>query len=225
MTATEQDGSLRRPPSAGTRLILSAVIGLAAGVAVGATSDAWLAVLAGIVATETVFVVASWAVLWPLDATETRFNARREDFPVALEEILVVTLALGGLFSVAVLLIRRDADTSHVAAAVGCALMSWASLHLMYSNRYAVLYYELDPTAATAGGSTRGIDFNSDEPPTFRDFLYFSYNLGMTYQVSDTAVSRSAIRAVVLRHCLLSYLFGTMVLATTINLVVNTVST
>ena len=69
-----------------------------------------------------------------------------------------------------------------------------------------------------------GIDFNSDDEPAYRDFLYFSYNLGMTYQVSDTAVSSSAIRGVVLRHCLLSYVFGTVILATTINLVTGIVT-
>ena len=50
----------------------------------------------------------------------------------------------------------------------------------MYATRYAHLYYE------TPEG---GIDFNADDPPTYRDFLYFSYNLGMTYQVSDTSVA------------------------------------
>jgi uncharacterized membrane protein len=80
----------------------------------------------------------------------------------------------------------------------------------MYAARYAYLYY---------GPPQGGIDFNSDDPPAYRDFLYFSYNLGMTYQVSDTAVSDSEIRAVVLRHTLLSYVFGAVVLASTINLV------
>ena len=70
----------------------------------------------------------------------------------------------------------------------------------------------------TCGGT--GIDFNEEAfEPAFRDFFYFSYNLGMTYQVSDTAVTSPAIRAVVLRHTLLSYVFGAVVLASTINLV------
>ncbi len=51
-----------------------------------------------------------------------------------------------------------------------------------------------------------------------------SYNLGMTYQVSDTSVASTQIRSIVLRHCLLSYAFGTVILATTINLVVGIVS-
>lgn len=66
--------------------------------------------------------------------------------------------------------------------------------------------------------------FNSKQPPAYRDFLYFSYNLGMTYQVSDTSVTSATIRAVVLRHCLLSYVFGTSILATTINLVTGIVT-
>ncbi|NRQ37914.1 DUF1345 domain-containing protein, partial [Nonomuraea sp. NN258] len=69
-----------------------------------------------------------------------------------------------------------------------------------------------------------GIDFNSGRPPVFTDFLYFSYNLGMTYQVSDTDVSSSTIRRIVLRHCLLSYVFGTGILATAINLVAGIVT-
>jgi uncharacterized membrane protein len=72
--------------------------------------------------------------------------------------------------------------------------------------------------------SAGGIDFNSDDPPAYRDFLYFSYDLGMTYQVSDTDVSSTTIRAVALRHCLLSYAFGTVILATTINLVTGVVT-
>jgi uncharacterized membrane protein len=76
----------------------------------------------------------------------------------------------------------------------------------MYAARYAYLYYT--PSAG-------GIDFNDPNyRPAFRDFFYFSYNLGMTYQVSDTSVSNPAIRAVALRHCLLSYAFGTIILAT-----------
>jgi Protein of unknown function (DUF1345) len=68
-------------------------------------------------------------------------------------------------------------------------------------------------------GAPQSIGRCAKVEPTFRDFLYFSYNLGMTYQVSDTNVSSPTIRTVVLRHTLLSYAFGTVILATTINLV------
>jgi uncharacterized membrane protein len=213
--------STRLPPSAVTRLTGAAAAGVAIGAVVYGLADTPLAILAGIATAEAVFVVAGWVVLWPMDAAATHDNARREDFRSVTEEVLVVAAALGGLFGIAVLVVRGGSDVRHAATALGGVFMAWAALHLMYANRYAALYYTVAEGSTTVAG---GIDFNTDEPPAFRDFLYFSYNLGMTYQVSDNDVSRSAVRGVVLRHCLLSYLFGTSILATTINLVVEIVS-
>jgi uncharacterized membrane protein len=205
----------RPPPSAVTRLAIAAAVGVAIGAVLDVLTDTRLAVLAGIASAETLFVVFGWIVLWPMAATATHENARREDFRPVAEEIVVVAAGLAGLLGIVMLLVGGDADTGDAAVAVWGVFMAWAALHLMYASRYAALYY-----AAGAGG----IDFNSEEPPAYRDFLYFSYNLGMTYQVSDTNVSRSAIRVVVLRHALLSYVFGTSILATSINLVVGIVS-
>jgi uncharacterized membrane protein len=65
---------------------------------------------------------------------------------------------------------------------------------------------------------------NQKAEPAYRDFFYVSYNLGMTCQVCDTSVSSPLIRAVTLRHCLLSYVFGAVILASAINLVVGIAS-
>ncbi|MFJ9711262.1 DUF1345 domain-containing protein [Streptomyces sp. NPDC101234] len=204
------------PLNAAPRLAGAVVLGAGVGVAVGLPTYAALGVLAGIAATELFFVVAGWLVLWPMDAVATHRNARREDLRPVGEELMVVAVAVFALVAIVLLLLRGKSDTGHVAAATAlCGVfLAWAALHLTYATRYANVYYE----------SAKGIDFNSDDPPAYRDFLYFSYNLGMTYQVSDTSVSSSAIRAIVLRHCLLSYVFGTSVLATAINLVVGLVS-
>ena len=124
----------------------------------------------------------------------------------------MVAISLCGLLGIVMLLVVGHSAQGRVAAAIALVgvFLAWASLHLMYAARYAHLYY-----SGTAGG----IDFNTDEAPAYRDFFYFSYNLGMTYQVSDTEVTSPEIRRVVLFHCLLSYVFGTAILATTINLV------
>ncbi len=199
--------------SGAVRLALAVVVGLAAAVAGVFLVDAPIGTLLGIAATHAVFVVSGWVVLWPMNAASTRANAGREDFNPLVEEIVVVAISLCGLIGIGTLLALGGSDTGEVAAALAllAVFLAWASLHLMYAARYAHLYY----VAADA----TGIDFNSREEPAFRDFMYFSYNLGMTYQVSDTAVASSAIRSVVLRHTLLSYVFGAVVLASTINLV------
>lgn len=200
------------PLSAVPRLGAAVVVGAIVGVLVGVATHAPMGMLAGIASGGVVFVASGWIVLWPLDAAATHRNARREDFPPVTEEVVVATVALCGLIGIVLLLLVKGSGANHAAAAtaLGGVFMAWASLHLMYATRYAYLYY---------GRAAGGIDFNSEVPPAYRDFFYFSYNLGMTYQVSDTSVSSPLIRAMVLRHTLLSYVFGTGILATTINLV------
>ena len=190
--------------------------GIAIGVVVAALTDALLGVLSGIAATAATFVLTGWWALWPMDAEATSRHALRDEFEPRLEEAVVVAWSLVGLIAVALLLLLGKTADRSLVALLGLAgvAMSWAGLHLMYAARYAYLFY-LDASG--------GIDFNGDESPAYRDFLYFSYNLGMTYQVSDTDVSNRTIRAVVLRHCLLSYAFGTIILATTINLIAGVV--
>ncbi|WP_328885213.1 DUF1345 domain-containing protein [Streptomyces sp. NBC_00316] len=203
--------------SAVSRLAGAAVAGAAVGAVVGVLTHPPLGMLAGIAAAETLFVVAGWLALWPMDAATTHRIVRREEFRPVVEELVIVLAAVCGLVGIVLLLLAGDSDLSHAAAATAlCGVfMSWAALHLMYATRYAYIYYQ------PPGG---GIDFNTDTPPRYSDFLYFSYNLGMTYQVSDTDVSSSTIRAVALRHCLLSYVFGASILATTINLVAGIVT-
>jgi len=65
-----------------------------------------------------------------------------------------------------------------------------------------------------------GIDFKNDgDPPDYQDFAYVAFTVGMTFQVSDTDVQARTIRRTVLRHALLSYLFGAVILAVTINVI------
>jgi uncharacterized membrane protein len=124
-------------------------------------------------------------VLWPMDATATRANVQREDFRPVAEEIVIVTAALGGLVAIVVLLLLSRSQSGQMAAPAGVAT-AWAGLNLMCATRYAHLYYE---------SPEGGIDFNAEDPPTYRDFIYFSYNLGMTYQVSDTSVASTTAAA------------------------------
>jgi uncharacterized membrane protein len=62
------------------------------------------------------------------------------------------------------------------------------------------------------------VDFNQEDPPRYTDFAYMAFTIGMTFQVSDTQLTTAEVRATALRHALLSYLFGSVILAATINL-------
>jgi len=197
------------------RLWISLAAGAAAA-AVGCLVGPAEGALIGIAVAGVIFVVFGWKVLWRLSQPETEAAyAKYQDLNHGADEALVVGIALASLGGIAAfILVGPSSDTWSAAVAVVGIASAWASLHLMYAARYAHLYYDEHRREREDA-----IDFNSDELPSYRDFLYFSYNLGMTYQVSDTDVRSSVIRQVVLRHCLLSYVFGTAILATAINLV------
>jgi uncharacterized membrane protein len=205
-----------KPLPATFRILAGSVIGILLGALVGYAGGAALGILSGIAAAALAFLVTSWLELWPMDAATTERYIGREDVNPFVDEVVVLGFALAGIASIAVLMVLgQGADRGVAALALAAVFLAWGSVHLMYATRYADLYYT---------GREGGIDFDNGAAggpaPAYRDFFYFSYNLGMTYQVSDTAVTRSEIRAVVLRHCLLSYVFGAVILATTINLVV-----
>ena len=94
--------------------------------------------------------------------------------------------------------------------AVASVALSWFTVHILFMLRYAQLYYT---------GPDGGVNFNQDAPPRYLDFAYLAFTIGMTFQVSDTDLEKSAIRAAALRHALLSYLFGAVILAATVNLI------
>jgi uncharacterized membrane protein len=101
-----------------------------------------------------------------------------------------------------------DKALSTVVAFLSVAL-SWASVHAVFMLRYASLYHH-------NGG---GIEFPGGGEPDYGDFAYVALTIGMTYQVSDTNLKDKKIRMTALRHALLSFVFGTGVLAMTINVV------
>lgn len=200
------------PSSAGTRLAISIGLGIVVSVALWAVTDHGIALLSGIVVLETVFVISSVVTLWPMSPQQTRDSVSREGFRPGVQEVVVLALAAGSVGGIAVLQVLGQSNVRDVAAALGLmgVFATWAMVQQLYATRYAHEYYD-DPVG--------GIDFNDDDQQSFRDFMYFSYNLGMTYAVSDNNISTTELRAVVLRHALFSWIFGTVILAATINLV------
>ena len=93
---------------------------------------------------------------------------------------------------------------------VAHVVVSWITVHTLFTLRYARLYYD---------GPEGGIDFQSDDLPDYLDFVYLAFTVGMTFQVSDTNISDRRIRRAITRHALLGYLFGTVIIGVTINVV------
>jgi uncharacterized membrane protein len=91
-------------------------------------------------------------------------------------------------------------------------VLSWTVVNTVFTLRYADQHF---------GSGPAGIDFGDSEPeePTYRDFAYVAFTIGMCYQVSDTTLRNRRIRRTVLSHALLSYVFGTAIVGGSVNLI------
>ncbi|OHU28601.1 hypothetical protein BKG77_03615 [Mycobacteroides chelonae] len=199
------------------RFWIALVVGLAAGIPTWTLLQRWqVALLAVVIVAAAISVVWALIVLWPMDPEQTRARASSEDMDDELGDVAMLLILVASLSAIGILLVSANDEDKGIYAGlcIGAILTVWAMLHTIYAARYARIYYQDIPG---------GIDFNSTVPPRYVDFYYFSFNLGMTYQVSDTAVTESHIRDVVLKHCLFSYVYGTVIIACTINLVINLV--
>jgi uncharacterized membrane protein len=198
------------------RFVVMVSVGVVAAV-VTALAWSWeYAPLIGWAAAAATFSVWVWLVLGRLDADQTMRHSTAEDPSRALIDGLTLLANVASLAAVVVVLVQaasaNGAEKAILAAmAVLSVGLSWLLVQTLYTLRYASLFY---------GDPIGGIDFNQDDPPAYADFAYLAFTLGMTYQVSDTNLSGRVMRATVLRHSLLSYVFGSVILASTINLVV-----
>jgi uncharacterized membrane protein len=195
------------------RMSVAVVLGVAVALAVGNTVG-WRFALAGWVVTAGVYVVWTQAILRRMDAEQTCRWVTREDPTRWVADVVILSASVASLGGVGYVVAAgsRSGPEAFEAAVVGILTVaaSWLAVHTLYTVHYARLYYSDEPG---------GINFHDPEPPRFRDFAYVAFTVGMTYQVSDTEIGLTSIRATVLRHALLSYLLGAVVLAVTINLI------
>jgi uncharacterized membrane protein len=196
-------------------LTFAAAIGVVTG-ALAAAFGSWIyAPAIGWDATATFFAATVWMGIWPLSAETTAARATSEDPSRAASDVVTLCASVASLAAVGFVLVRAHAVhgvAQGMLAALGLlsVAVSWLTVHTIFTLRYALLYYR-DPVG--------GVDFNSDERPCYRDFAYLALTIGMTFQVSDTSLKSTDIRAAALRHALLSYLFGAIILAAAVNLV------
>jgi uncharacterized membrane protein len=175
----------------------------------------WQAVpLLGWTCASSIWALWAWFVVLRLDATETEALATREDPHGATTYLLLISASVASLIAVVLGVIKAadlhgDQRAVLLASGIMSIITSWGVVHTIFTLRYAALYYT---------GVDGGIDFNQEEKPTYTDFAYLAFTIGMTYQVSDTNLTTPATRHTALRHALLSYLFGTAIFAATINL-------
>jgi uncharacterized membrane protein len=156
-----------------------------------------------------------WRISWPRDSEGTKRLAEEEG-QTRVTDTVVLGAAVASLAAVVEALVRSGAGdavgVATVVLGVLVVILSWALVNTVFALKYARLYYS---------GGDGGIEFGQREPPTYSDFAYVAFTVGMSFAVPDTEIVDTQIRKVGLGHALLSYLFGTVVIAVAVNLVTN----
>lgn len=202
--------------SARSRLLVAALVGLVAGGVVLAVGKAAFAPLVAWDSAALVYVMSEMFSVLRFDSNTTRSHALRENPGRGVADVLLLATSLASLTGVGVLILRASSAQGSekgvdIALGLFSVVVSWAVVHTIFMLKYARLYY---------GDPEGGIDFNEQAKPCYADFAYLAFTVGMTFQVSDTEIQNKTIRSTVLKQALLAYVFGTVIIATTINTVV-----
>jgi uncharacterized membrane protein len=165
-------------------------------------------------------LIFDWGFALRNDATRTEHRASKEDPGRNVVLLLVVLSVAAGLASAVVILGKGPnvpASDRDLALGFGIAavILGWFLIHTTFIFRYAHLYYYDSDQDGTA---QRGISFPGTTDPDDYDFAYYSFVIGMTFQVSDVSITDPGVRSITLFHALLSFAYNTAILALVVNL-------
>jgi uncharacterized membrane protein len=198
------------------RLTMSAALGLATAFSIPASAGTALRVVAGWDVAMTVLLLIAWWIIVRADCNETCRRAAAED-PGRSAVWALVILASGVSFFAAAVALREAKQMAHgesillIGLSLYAVVSAWTATHTAYTLRYAHLYYG-------GGEAGMGLTFPGGENPSDMDFAYFSFCVGICYQVSDVSITNSRIRRAVLGHSCVSFAYNTVVLALALNL-------
>lgn len=175
-------------------------------------------------------LVFSWIIIFSFRPSEVRAFAEEEDSSAPFIFLFILVAAFISLFAIIFLLqsIPRESKhglSFHILLSFSSVFCSWALVHTLFTLRYAHLYYIKEPdNDVKKKPNAYGLDFPNEKEPDYLDFAYFSLVLGMTFQVSDVVINSKKIRRLALLHGLLSFIYNTVIVAFSINIISGLIS-
>jgi uncharacterized membrane protein len=206
------------------RLFLAILVGVGIAVLLPAEWRAVTRALAGWDTALGVYLVLAARLMRGCNAHHIRLRAAVQDEGRVTILVLVVASALASLVAILAELSGANREPAQLALAGVTILLSWTFMHTIFALHYAHEYYggktsdkaADEPAAKTAKGS--GLSFPGEETPDYWDFVYFSFVIGMTSQVSDVAVTSRPLRRLVTAHGVVSFFFNVTLLALMVNI-------
>jgi uncharacterized membrane protein len=165
-----------------------------------------------------------WIIIFSSHPKEVRKIAKLQDSSRTFLFILIITASVVSLGAIIFLLkstkgLSGADKNEHILLAISAVIVSWWLLHTIFTLRYAHLYYDVDTDVDGTKKGIGGLQFPGSGEPDYLEFVYFSFGVGMTFQVSDVEISSRRIRRLCLMHALLSFAFNTAIVALSINVI------
>lgn len=165
-------------------------------------------------------LVMTWITFFITNATQIRIQSKVQDPNRSVIFIIILICALASFLTVLLLIVTKkegqDGAAWRLAIAVAGMIFSWFLIHTSFTLRYAHIFYGDHETKPNTHAG--GLDFPGDTLPDYLDFAYYSFVLGMTFQVSDVQITSRRFRRLALLHGLISFVFDTIMIALTINI-------
>ena len=165
-------------------------------------------------------IIFSWIVIFTSTSQHITKHANMDDGSRIFVFNLVVFSSFASIFMVLMLMtsskMAEMPKATYLSLIIPGILLSWLMVHTIFCFHYAHLFYKPDNAKEK---TATGLSFPAQPYPDYLDFAYFSFVIGMTFQVSDVQINSTAIRRQVLIHALISFILNTVVVALTINLV------
>ncbi|MDQ6861521.1 MAG: DUF1345 domain-containing protein [Verrucomicrobiota bacterium] len=163
----------------------------------------------------------AWVAILRTPQRELRRKAKAQDVSSTVIFVFAIVSACAGLSAVGVLFYTNKAGhqphlAGHLILSLIAVLSAWSLVHTVFSLRYAHKFYDDHPDAAR-DEHAGGLEFPKETQPNYLDFVYFSFVIGMTFQVSDVQIVSRDFRMLVLIHSVIAFAFNTVILALTIN--------
>jgi uncharacterized membrane protein len=168
-------------------------------------------------------IIMSTVTFFTMKPRQIRLLVKNQDASRTVVFFIVLISTVTSLLGILILLLNKDrwllnkyVETLIYISGVN---FSWLLLHIIFTHRYAHLYYQ--DNQSIPGKLAAPLEVPEEQNPDYLDFAYFSFVIGMTFQVSDISIVSRQIRRLVLLHSLLSFLFNTVIVALSINVIID----
>ena len=200
------------------RVAIAAALGVAAWLAASDRIPSVASALVGWDVFSLVVLTLQWTIVFSADARVTRARAGAEDPGRTLVYVIVVISSAASLLA-ATMLVREarslPPDLARLVAGLCLATvaLAWTTTHTAFTFRYARLYYREDSEGVG------GVELPGKQPPTYSDFAYLAFTIGMCFQVSDVCISSRQIRRAALLQAIIGFTYNSVILAFVLQLV------